>query len=211
MNIHNYEEQVVFGIIKYTACSEKRKSSCFSLRAIFNEFFGGKEMPKTKFQDAVFSVMMVCVMVYAMEVYNIALTNGGMTNAAFLQALKDLPMMAVIALVLEKLIAGRFALKLAAKLFTPGEGKPIFFILEMGAFTVCMMCPMMSCVATLLYKHAGSQFVAAWVQTAATNFLMALCWQIFFAGPLVRFLFRHLFRKQLETDGTAVDGQQAVA
>lgn len=166
-------------------------------------------MPKTKFQDAVFSVMMV----YAMEVYNIALTNNGMSNIVFLQALKDLPLMGVIALVLEKLVAGRFAPKLAAKLFVPGEGKPIFFILAMSSFIVCQMCPMMSFVATLIYKHPGSEVFAIWAQTAAANFPMALCWQIFFAGPLVRFLFRHIFSKQLQQaeQGNPVSCEQDMA
>ena len=37
-----------------------------------------------------------------------------------------------------------------------------------------------------------------WLQTIVRNFPMALCWQVFFCGPLVRRLFRTLFRKQLQ-------------
>ena len=44
----------------------------------------------------------------------------------------------------------------------------------------------------LLFKHAGVQIVAVWFETTAKNFPMALLWQLFFAGPLVRFVFRHL-------------------
>ena len=40
-------------------------------------------MPKTKFQEVVFTIMMVFVMVYAMIIYNIALNKGGMTNEVF--------------------------------------------------------------------------------------------------------------------------------
>ena len=40
-------------------------------------------MPKNKFQDAVFTVIMVIVMVYAMVCYNIALSLGGMKNTVF--------------------------------------------------------------------------------------------------------------------------------
>ena len=50
--------------------------------------------------------------------------------------------------------------------------------------------PLMSLAATILFQHAGRQIIAVWLQTTALNFPMALCWQLFFAGPLVRFLFR---------------------
>ena len=54
------------------------------------------------------------------------------------------------------------------------------------------MCPLMSLAATLLFKHVGVQVIAVWFETTAKNFPMALLWQLFFAGPLVRFVFRHL-------------------
>ena len=37
-------------------------------------------MPKTKFQDIIFTLIMVVVMVYALVVYNISLDRGGLTN-----------------------------------------------------------------------------------------------------------------------------------
>ena len=52
----------------------------------------------------------------------------------------------------------------------------------------------MSLAATILFKDAGSEFVAVWLQTTAFNFPMALCWQIFFAGPLVRNVFGLVMR-----------------
>lgn len=45
-------------------------------------------MPKNKFQDAVFTVIMVIVMVYAMVCYNISTNMGGLSNEVFLMALK---------------------------------------------------------------------------------------------------------------------------
>lgn len=42
-------------------------------------------MPKTKFQEVVFTILMVFVMVYAMICYNIALNIGGMSNEVFYQ------------------------------------------------------------------------------------------------------------------------------
>ncbi len=50
-------------------------------------------------------------------------------------------------------------------------------------------------IATLLFKNPGKEIVAVWLQTTAMNFPMALCWQIFFAGPLARLIFRTIFKK----------------
>lgn len=151
-------------------------------------------MPKTKFQDVIFTIMMVIVMVYAMVVYNISIEKGGLNNQIFYLALGELRIMGVVAFVLEMLIAGPLSKKLAFRLVTPGEDKLIFVILTISAFTVCLMCPMMSFVATILFKGGiHSQLIATWLQTSAINFPMALCWQIFFAGPLVRLIFKRIF------------------
>ena len=45
-------------------------------------------MPKTKFQDFIFTFIMVIVMVYAMVCYNTALNTGGLTNTTFIIAFK---------------------------------------------------------------------------------------------------------------------------
>ena len=50
-------------------------------------------MPQTKKQEIVYTVMMVCVMVYGMVCYNIALDVGGMQNFIFLAAFSELPIM----------------------------------------------------------------------------------------------------------------------
>lgn len=153
-------------------------------------------MPKTKFQDVVFTIMMVIVMVYGMVVYNIAMDMGGMTNQIFLMAFGELPIMGVIGFVLEMLIAGPLSKKLAFRIVTPGKDKMIEVILAISAMTVCLMCPMMSFAATVLFKGVDSQLLAKWVQLTVTNFPMALCWQIFIAGPLVRLIFGKIFREK---------------
>lgn len=153
-------------------------------------------MPKTKFQDVVFTIMMVIVMVYGMVVYNIAMDMGGMSNQIFLMAFGELPIMGVIGFILEMLIAGPLSKKLAFRMVTPGKDKMIEVILAISAMTVCLMCPMMSFAATILFKGVDSQIIAKWVQLTVTNFPMALCWQIFIAGPLVRLIFRTIFREK---------------
>lgn len=150
-------------------------------------------MPKTKFQDVVFTVMMVIVMVYAMVVYNISIDLGGVRNEVFLMALHELVIMGIVGFLLEMLVAGPLAKKLAFRFVTPGKDRMAVVILAISAMTVCLMCPMMSFVATVLFKGVDSQLFAKWVQLTVMNFPMALCWQIFAAGPLVRLIFGKLF------------------
>ena len=53
------------------------------------------------------------------------------------------------------------------------------------------MCPIMSLAATILFKETKS--FGTWVQTWAMNFPMAICYQMFYCGPLVRLIFRAIF------------------
>ena len=149
-------------------------------------------MPQTKKQEIVYAVMMVCVMVYGMVCYNIALDMGGMQNFIFAAALSELPIMGVIGFLLDTFLVGPTAMRIATGWFTPGKDKQVFLVAAISCLSAWMMCPLMSLAATLLFKHAGVQVIAVWFETTAKNFPMALLWQLFFAGPLVRFVFRHL-------------------
>lgn len=154
-------------------------------------------MPKTKFQDFIFTVMMVIVMVYAMICYNIAISMGGMSNKVFLMAFGELPVMCVIAFVAEFFVIGRLAQKITFKHFNPENTNPLIITLSISAITVAFMCPLMSFAASLLFNYSGvGNIVSVFINICVRNFPMALCWQIFYAGPLVRAVFRLIFKKQ---------------
>ena len=105
-------------------------------------------MPKNKFQEVIFTIIMVFVMVYAMICYNL--------------------------------------------------------VLAISAVSVAFMCPCMSFAATVLIKHApASQIIPTWLQTTAMNFPMAFFWQIFYAGPFVRFIFGKLFPEKEKAAASA--------
>lgn len=146
-------------------------------------------LPQSKLQDVFFTALMAFVMVYAMIVYNISLSVGGLQNFVFLAAFGEIIIMWPIAVVLELLFVGKLAQILAFRFVTPGKDPMIMMILAISSMSVCLMCPLMSLAATILFKNAGSEFISVWLQTTAFNFPMALCWQIFFAGPLVRNVF----------------------
>ena len=122
-------------------------------------------MPKTKLQNIIFTLIMAFVMVYAMVCYNIALDKEGM--------------------ILEYFVVEKLSQKLAFRMVSP-EDKPIFITLAISSMIVCLVCPVMSFIATCLFMHPGNQIIALWLQKTVQNFPMALCWQIFFAGPGVR-------------------------
>lgn len=162
-----------------------------TLSSILKEFF----MPKTKFQDAIFTIIMATIMVYGMVVYNIALATGALTNQTFLLALHELPIMVPIAFVLEFFFVSKLATFLAFKVMKPTD-RPQFITYTISVCICCIMCPIMSLIATLLFKDTKS--FATWIQTWASNFPMAIMYQLFYCGPLVRLIFRLIFKEKTE-------------
>lgn len=153
-------------------------------------------MPKNKFEEVIFTVIMVFFMVYAMICYNISLNIGGMKNEVFLSAFHELVIMGPIAFVLDFFIVGKIAKAKAFKMVNIEKDNPFHLVLAISFVSVIFMCPLMSLAATLLFKNAGSEFIAVWLETTVKNFPMALCWQIFFAGPVVRAIFGAIFKER---------------
>lgn len=156
-------------------------------------------MPKTKFQNAVFTIIMALIMVYGMIVYNVALNTGGVTNATFVMALHELPIMMPIAAVLEFFVVEKFATKLAFTVVRPTD-RPQIITYAISTMIVCIMCPTMSLIATLLFKTPS---FGTWIQTWGMNMPVALIWQLLYCGPLSRLIFRTLFRKKLAAEAAA--------
>ena len=127
-------------------------------------------MPKTLLEKIVFTVVMAAIMVYGMIVYNVALATGG---------------------VLEFFVVEKLATALAFTFMRPTD-RPQFITYAISLMIVCIMCPVMSLVATVLFKEPS---FGTWVHTFGCNFPMALCWQMFYCGPLSRFIFRAIFRR----------------
>lgn len=157
-------------------------------------------MPKTKIQNVIFTGMMVIVMVYGMVCYNVALATGGMRNEVFVLALQELPIMGVIAFLLELLFVDHFAHKITFQVLDPKKTPTIFITIMLSAIIIAFMCPLMSFFATILFQNHGiTTLLTTWLETIVKNFPMAFFFQMFYAGPFVRFLFRHLFPSKKES------------
>ena len=153
-------------------------------------------MPKTRFENVVFTLIMALVMVYGMIVYNVALNTGGVTDQTFLLALHELPIMMPIAFVLEFFVVEKLAARLAFTVVRPTD-RPQIITCAISTMIVCIMCPVMSLIATLLFKQPG---IGTWAQAFGCNMPMALIWQLLYCGPLCRLIFRLLFRRKRETE-----------
>lgn len=156
-------------------------------------------MPKTKFQDVVFTLIMASVMVYGMVVYNVSLNRGGVETVNFALALHELPIMVPVSFVLEFFLVGNLSRALAFTVVKPTD-RPQVIVYAVSICICCIMCPTMSLIATFLFKTPG---FGTWVETFALNFPMAICWQMFFCGPLVRLIFRCIFREKESLSETA--------
>ena len=144
-------------------------------------------MPKTLLEKIVFTIIMAAIMVYGMIVYNVALNTGGVTNATFAMALHEMPIMVPAAFILEFFVVEKLPTQLPFSFM-----RPQFITYATSLMIVCIMCPVMSLIATVLFKEPS---FGTWVHTFGCNFPMALCWQMFYCGPLSRAIFRLLFRR----------------
>ena len=148
-------------------------------------------MPKTLLEKAVFTIVMATIMVYGMIVYNVALNTGGVTNATFLMALHEMPIMVPVACILEFFVVEKLATALAFTFMRPTD-RPQLITYAISLMIVAIMCSVMSLVATVLFKEPS---FGMWVHTWGCNMPMALCWQMLYCGPLSRFIFRLVFRR----------------
>ena len=153
-------------------------------------------MPKNKFQEVIFTLIMVFFMVYAMICYNISLNTGSMTNRVFLDAFHELVIMGPIAFILDFFLVSKLAFGCAMRMVDFKSCHPFSRILAISVPSVAFMCPLMSLAATILFKDAGNQMIAVWFQTTVFNFPMAFFWQLCFAGPIVRKAFGVIFREE---------------
>jgi hypothetical protein len=148
-------------------------------------------MPKNLKEEIIFTLVMSFVMVYGMIVYNISVTMGGCTNETFLMAFGELKIMWPIAFFLELLVVGKVAPILAFSFMKPTD-RPQFITYAISFCICAMMCPIMSCIAMFLFKEPS---LGTYAQTWAMNLPAAYAMQFIIAGPLVRLLFRLVFRR----------------
>ena len=101
---------------------------------------------------------------------------------------------------------GKIAKALAFTVVTPDD-RPQIITYAISICICCIMCPLMSLVATLLFKETKT--FGTWNQTWAMNFKVAICYQMFYCGPLVRLIFRTIFERKGSKATEQSDAQKA--
>ena len=177
-------------------------------------------MLKNQFQRMIFALLTVIITVHGYVFYSLYVVNGSLLmelNGAdsVLAAIASqggvymcgrfLPIWAVVlvefclAYGLEVIMGSPCSFKLACRVFAPRTTHPVLFETAIICTTVGLMCPSMSFLAALLYYpyYAGFRVVtllANWLKLVCFNFPFAFFSQLFFIQPLVRTLFKALFR-----------------
>lgn len=150
-------------------------------------------MPRTKFEKFIFTILMVIVMAYGMICYNIALEMGGLSNQVFLLGLTELLIVAPVAFLLDWFIVSKLVMRKAGQMVNMERDNPIMMVLAISILTVMFMCPIMSLIVTIFFNGVSIELFSMWIEKMAFNYPMAIFWQLFFAGPFVRFVFKSLF------------------
>lgn len=186
-------------------------------------------MPQSKFQKAIYALLTVIITVHAYVFYSLYVLHGpdfmqwtGETSV--LAAINKmggvmmfgtyLPIWAlvlvefVLAYTLEMTLGSPLSFKLACKKFDPRSTHPVMFETAIVSATVGIMCPSMSFLAAWMYYPYMNGFnlltlLANWLELMCHNFPFAWFSQLFFIQPVVRILFRMIFRKRFAEQSRA--------
>lgn len=168
-------------------------------------------MFETKKERLLFAFITVIITVPCFVFYCLSIENKGILNVEPKFALILIPIEFVLAYLSEIFIGSPLSVKFALKAISPKEYKPMIVETAIICATVCIMCPWMSFLATILYKgifpgliyhEAGFTlenfliyFIPNFLQTFILNFPFALLGQLFFIQPLTRRIFKILLKK----------------
>ncbi len=129
-----------------------------------------------------FPVSMALLMCYGMELYNHLLMGMGLSVATLLSPFSELLPMAAAVVIIEQAVGGRAVEAVMARLGDHEGRLPHGMVL--GAVTCIVMCPLMSMVATLAFKHPTPATIAPiWFGTFLRNLPFALAWALLVARP----------------------------
>lgn len=182
-------------------------------------------MPKNRAEQMMFALLTVIVTVHAYVFYSLYVVNGStlmsVTGApSVLAAIRAqggvymvgrmVPIWGVIlvefllAYGLEVLLGSPCSFRLASRVFSPADTHPVLFETAIICATVGLMCPAMSFLAAILYYPYYQSFhlitlLANWLKLVCFNFPFAFFTQLFFIQPLIRTLFKSLFRRTPQT------------
>lgn len=152
-------------------------------------------MPKTKMQDFVFTTIMVIVMVYSITMYNLVL-NSDFSFNVFLHALFIIWPEVVAAFVLQKFFVNKIVSKSFPYVVSNFNIEHPFYISVIRCIcTLTFMLPCMTLYVSIVHSGFHHELISNWFANMSHNIIFVFLLQIFFAGPIVRFVFRTIYEK----------------
>lgn len=160
-------------------------------------------LPRNGKEGALFGAIICTLTVLFMSTVNIALSQGKLDGEVVLTMLKAFPIIWIIVMIIEPVIIGRIAEKLAGKFTKPTDSfnaKILFRIL----FTVIGMSASMTFIGDIIGNGFSSQMFSHWLTTWPRNFLIALAAESLVIQPFARFVMVKLHASQDEKSSAAV-------
>lgn len=163
----------------------------------------------SKKQERIFALITVLITVPCFVFYCLTIENHGILNVDPIWALKLIPIEFVLAYLSEIFLIGPKVPKILFRKLNPKKENPLLIETGFIMTTVCLMCPWMSFLATILYKgimpvlfndstftisNFFIYFIPNFLQTFVQNFPFALLSQLFFIQPLTRNIFSKICR-----------------
>lgn len=178
-------------------------------------------MPRNNFERAMFALMKVIITVHGYVFYSLYVVNGqalmnvNETTSVLAAIAKQggvymfgrmcpiwLVVIAefILAYSLEMLMGSPCSFKLASKVFDMKTTHPVLFETAIICATVGLMCPAMSFLAAIMYYpyYNGFNIITLFanrIKLVCFNFPFAFFSQLFFIQPLIRTLFKAIFRR----------------
>lgn len=168
-------------------------------------------MPESKFERRIFAFITVLITVPCFVFYCLSIENGGILNVDVSFVLVLIIIEFILAYLSEIFLGSPLSTKLTLTTINPKKYQPMIVETAIICATVCIMCPWMSFLATILYKgifpglifHETSfeigkfflYFIPNFLQTFVLNFPFALLGQLFFIQPATRRIFKFIFKK----------------
>ena len=166
-------------------------------------------MPQTKFQKLMFALITVIITVPCFVFYCSSYEAGGFNLEVIKNSWIFIPIEFVLAYLCEIFIGSPLSVKLALKAIDPKKNDHMIVETAIICATVGIMCPLMSFLATIMYNGIigvglnGAplndfiiNFIPYWLQKIVLNFPFALLSQLFFIQPLVRTIFKAIFKNK---------------
>lgn len=159
-------------------------------------------LPHNGKEGFIYGIIICTVTVIVMMLVNLGIANGGIDLNVILNILKSLPVVVVIAMLLENLLVGRIAGKLMMKFTEPTDSfnaKILFNILFCVTGMSLIMTIVGAYVGQILGTHSFSlepiiTFPLHWPR----NFCAAFWCEVLLAQPIARFAMKKLHKHQID-------------